>query len=275
MSKITKLLVLLLITLISISTEEDDVLFIGNSMTYYNNLFKVFKGLAAKRGHKLNTKAATNGRKTLIFQSTAKNVVTRVKKGGYEYIILQDIVGGFNGENLAKGGEACVKLCKQYSKNAKFIFYMPWPTKDSLTGKNSLLPYFTYNYIKTAQANGAKLAPAGEVFYDLYVNHKLDFYCGDGKHPQPLGTLVSAASVYYTIFDEEFTPLTNSDQKWIDTLINDNVAYSKKGKKNTYDLDTINLILEKSKEYADAVKKAVADTTGKNIYMSAAGEYEP
>ena len=38
---------------------EFDVLFIGNSMTYYNNLHKMVEGIASKRGHDINCTAVT------------------------------------------------------------------------------------------------------------------------------------------------------------------------------------------------------------------------
>ncbi len=267
--------VLVFLSIISLSFSQTDVLFIGNSMTYYNNLYKVLAGLSEKLGHKLNTKAATNGGQNLIFQSTADNVVGPVKEGGYEIVILQDIVGGFDGDKLTQGAAACVKLVKQYSPNAQIVFYEPWPTKDSISGKNSLLPYFTYNYIKTAREHDAKLAPAGEAFYEILTENNLSYYCSDGKHPQPLGTLISAATIYFTIFEEDFREFTNSDQKFLDELVNNNVAYTEEGKLQTYNIDILNLIFRTGKKYADAVRKAVADKSGNTKYTSAAGEYSP
>ena len=49
-------------------------------MTYYNNLANVVSGLANYYGHDITCTAATNGGKNLIFQSTADNVVSAVKK---------------------------------------------------------------------------------------------------------------------------------------------------------------------------------------------------
>ncbi len=249
-----------------------DVLFIGNSMTYYNNLCNVVQGIAAHRGHNIRCKAATNGGKNLIFQSTADNVVNAIKEGGYEIVVLQDIVGGFDGDNLQIGTEAIIPTIRQYNPDARIIFYEPWPTKDTILGVSGLLPYFTYSYIQTAKSVGADLAPAGEAFYELYEQNGLDYYCGDNKHPQPLGTFTSASSIYYAMyFEEEYAPFTSSDQQYLDNLINTNVAYTSEGKQSTYNIDTLNLIFSLGYKYAHAVIPAV---TGKETYTSVGGSYE-
>lgn len=266
-------LLILIISIFQLSTQADpDVLFIGNSLTYYNTLCNVVKGIAEKRGHKLNVVAATNGGKDLIFQSTADNVLKPLKKGGYEYVILQDIVSTFNGEKLLEGGKTCVKLAKQYSPDAQIIFYEPPPKRDELDGKNGKLPYLTHYYIQAARENGARLAPAGEVFYDLYKKHNLDYHVSDGTHPQPVGTFAFASTIYFTIFkDEEYKEWTNSDQKFLDSLINDNVAHTTEGVLKTYDLGILNLCYKLGYQYSHDVSKAVADS--KTTYTSVAGEY--
>lgn len=265
------------LSFIILSSEADpSILFIGNSLTYYNTLCNVVKGLAEKLGHKINVKAATNGGKNLIFQSTADNVVNPAKEGGYTYAILQDVVSNFNGENLMTGGKACIDLVKKYSPNAKIIFYEPPPKRDSIEGKNSLLPYYTYYYVKAAREYEAKLAPGGEAFYEVLTKYGLDYHISDGLHPQPLGTFIFACTIYYTIFEgEDFKEFTNADQKYLDSLVNDNVAYTEEGKLQTYDLGVFNLIAQTAKKYADAVRSAVADKSGKTTYTSAAGEYNP
>ncbi|MBE5959078.1 MAG: hypothetical protein E7254_09505 [Lachnospiraceae bacterium] len=248
-----------------------DVLFIGNSMTYYNNLAKVVKGIAGLKGHTINCTAATNGGQNLIYQSTASNILTAVQNGSYDVIILQDIVGGFDADKLEQGARQMISVVKQYQPNAEIVFYEPWPTKDTISGTGSLLPYFTNSYIKTAKASNAKLAPAGEAFYELYKTHGLDYYCADNKHPQPLGTFTSAATIYYTLFtDEVYGAFSSGDQSALDNLINTNVAYTDEGKQSSYSLETMNLIMSLGHKYARNVAPAVA---GNGTYTSVAGNY--
>ncbi len=61
-------------------------------MTYYNTLCSVVEGLANHYGHKVKCTAATNGGYTLIRNAKADNVITAIQKGGYDKVIIQDIV---------------------------------------------------------------------------------------------------------------------------------------------------------------------------------------
>ncbi len=254
-------------------TEETtpiDILFIGNSMTYYNTLCDVVEGLAEKAGYVTNCTEVTVGGSTLKYHMNSETTLKVIKKGGYEVVILQDIVGSFNGDDLIEGANSLVPIIRKYNPDVQIVFYEPWPVKSTVKGEYNLTSYFTENYVKTAKTHNAMLAPAGETFYDIYVNHGLDFYCLDEKHPQPLGTFVSAATIYATLFDEEII-LYEEDQEWIDKVINENVAYTEEGKRETYNLDTLNLILERGRYYANSVKDAVA---GNGEYISIAGKYK-
>lgn len=248
-----------------------NILFIGNSMTYYNTLCSVVEGLANHYGHKVKCTAATNGGYTLIRNAKADNVITAIQKGGYDKVIIQDIVGSFDADNHMEGVQTITEMIKQYSPDAKIYSYEPWPTKDSILGENSKLPYFTYYYIKAAKKYCNGVAPAGEAFYDIYKTEGKDYYCTDGKHPMPLGTFVSATSVFYTIFPEEAQKtFSGDDYTYVTNLIHKNIAYVGASNTEVYDNDELNKISQYSYTRAHQVNEVIeANTT----YTSVAGEY--
>ena len=248
-----------------------NILFIGNSMTYYNTLCSVVEGLANHYGHKVKCTAATNGGYTLIRNAKADNVITAIQKGGYDKVIIQDIVGSFDADNHMECVQTITEMIKQYSPDAKIYSYEPWPTKDSILGENSKLPYFTYYYIKAAKKYCNGVAPAGEAFYDMYKTEGKDYYCTDGKHPMPLGTFVSATSVFYTIFPEEAQKtFSGDDYTYVTNLIHKNIAYVGASNTEVYDNDELNKISQYSYTRAHQVNEAIeANTT----YTSVAGEY--
>ena len=248
-----------------------NILFIGNSMTYYNTLCSVVEGLANHYGHKVKCTAATNGGYTLIRNAKADNVITAIQKGGYDKVIIQDIVGSFDADNHMEGVQTITEMIKQYSPDAKIYSYEPWPTKDSILGENSKLPYFTYYYIKAAKKYCNGVAPAGEAFYDMYKTEGKDYYCTDGKHPMPLGTFVSATSVFYTIFPEEAQKtFSGDDYTYVTNLIHKNIAYVGASNTEVYDNDELNKISQYSYTRAHQVNEVIeANTT----YTSVAGEY--
>lgn len=248
-----------------------NILFIGNSMTYYNTLCSVVEGLANHYGHKVKCTAATNGGYTLIRNAKDDNVITAIQKGGYDKVIIQDIVGSFDADNHMEGVQTITEMIKQYSPDAKIYSYEPWPTKDSILGENSKLPYFTYYYIKAAKKYCNGVAPAGEAFYDMYKTEGKDYYCTDGKHPMPLGTFVSATSVFYTIFPEEAQKtFSGDDYTYVTNLIHKNIAYVGASNTEVYDNDELNKISQYSYTRAHQVNEVIeANTT----YTSVAGEY--
>ena len=248
-----------------------NILFIGNSMTYYNTLCSVVEGLANHYGHKVKCTAATNGGYTLIRNAKADNVITAIQKGGYDKVIIQDIVGSFDADNHMEGVQTITEMIKQYSPDAKIYSYEPWPTKDSILGENSKLPYFTYYYIKAAKKYCNGVAPAGEAFYDMYKTEGKDYYCTDGKHPMTLGTFVSATSVFYTIFPEEAQKtFSGDDYTYVTNLIHKNIAYVGASNTEVYDNDELNKISQYSYTRAHQVNEVIeANTT----YTSVAGEY--
>ena len=251
--------------------EPTDVLFIGNSMTYYNNLPEVVKRLAAMRNINLNCTAATNGGKNLIYQSTASNVDTAIKVGGYEIVVIQDIVGSFDADNLQTGADALIAKIKQYNPDAQIVFYEPWPVRNSLTGASTLLPYFTHSYFKTARNAGATLAPAGEAFYEIFTENVVDGYAGDDKHPTRYGTFISASTVLYTLFPElSNNTYVAADQDTLDAALKVS-AEATAGNLDTFDLSILNSIDDAGYKYAHAVATAMASD---GSYTSVAGEYE-
>ena len=253
------------------NNEVKKVLFIGNSMTFYNNLWNVVQGLAKRNGHDIEVDSATNGGKTILYNATADNCVTAMQKGGYDVVVLQDLCGGFDADTLQKGTDKIVPIIKKYSPNARIVFYEPWPTKYMITKPGSYLPYFTESYIKTAKSVGADLAPVGEAFYELYVTHKKNYYCSDGKHPTPLATFLAASTIYFAIYkDEGVKKFEASEQADLDSLINNNVEHTNEGQKSTYNLDELNLIYSLGHKYARAVEDVVS---GKGHYTSLG--YEP
>ena len=170
-----------------------------------------------------------------------------------------------------EGVQTITEMIKQYSPDAKIYSYEPWPTKDSILGENSKLPYFTYYYIKAAKKYCNGVAPAGEAFYDMYKTEGKDYYCTDGKHPMPLGTFVSATSVFYTIFPEEAQKtFSGDDYTYVTNLIHKNIAYVGASNTEVYDNDELNKISQYSYTRAHQVNEVIEANT---IYTSVAGEY--
>ncbi len=253
--------------------KEVNVLFIGNSLTYYNNMWSVFEGIALKKEKNVKSTAVTFGGKNLIYHSNARNTETAIKAGNFDYVVLQDICGSFTDEKLAEGSDSIIPKIMEANPNAKIVYYSTWP-KHSVREERTA--EFTACYLKAAQKHKALLAPVGEVLYDLSKTNGRNYYdSGDDTHPKPIASFLAACSIYHTIFQEgEAGPFTDSDCNDISDLINSYVSDSSSGKEAAYDVSLINQINSLSFQYARAVQDAAADSSGKTKYTSVAGDYE-
>lgn len=244
--------------------KEINILFIGNSITYYNNVWSQFEAIALSKGHNVHSTACVYGGKSIEYHSTSHNAETAIKAGNYDYVVLQDNCSNFNTEKLLSGSEVIIPKIKQYSPNAKIVYYQTWTKQDS----RSRAEEYIQGYLSAAKEYGDYLAPVGEAFYDLCKTRNFEYY-DDGLHSQPTGSFLAASTIYYSIFlDEEPLKLTNKRYNYINTLINANVSDCKNGISETYGSDVIALCDSLAHQYAHAVLPALKDTTGEVTYTS-------
>ncbi len=251
--------------------KEINVLFVGNSLTYYNNMWNLFEGISLFKGKNVHATAVTYGGKSLEYHSTSHNAETAIKAGNFDFVVLQDICGSFENAKLERGSAAIIPIVKEANPDAKLVYYATWP-KNSV--KETRTAEFTICYLNKAQKYEALIAPAGEAFYDLSKTNEKSYY-DDDTHPQPVGSFLSACTMFYTMFPQE-AQITFSDKDVIkmSALINSFVSNSSKGKSESYDKALLNQISELSYKYAHAIAPAAADKTGATKYTSVAGEYE-
>ncbi|MBP3773652.1 MAG: discoidin domain-containing protein [Treponema sp.] len=250
--------------------DEINVLFIGNSLTYYNNMWSIFEGLSLSRGHHVNATAVTYGGRTLNQHASAQNTEAALKGGTFDYVIIQDKSSkwvnddtfGDGVQRLEQGAAAIVPKIKELQPNAKILFYGIWPNKSESAHTREV----TAAYLKEAKKYDTLFAPAGEAFYDLIQQREYDYYESDGIHPEPVGSFLSASSIYYAVFADEkpISQLTVSRYNMLNTLINSYVAVSTKGIKERYYTDVLTLIDELAYKYTSEARTALAKAESEN-----------
>ncbi len=176
-------------------TEGDTmrILFIGNSLTHYNDVAGKVRDLFEAAGQEVETETLIQLGKSLTYHASLPETETTIRNGDFDYVVLQDKASGFSGDVLMDGVETIYQWIAQ--TEAQTVLYMPWANKNVLQSTQS---YFTESYTAAAKAVGAKLAPAGEVWYEFFYEYGYDWY-SDNIHATNTGSLVSAASIFYTI----------------------------------------------------------------------------
>lgn len=170
-------------------TKELRILFVGNSLTYYNNLPGLVQERGKEKGIKITTEILAKPNYALVDHWNDGLIQTKIQKGDFDYVIVQQ-----GPSSQAEGralllsyGMKIAKICE--TSKARLAFFMVWP---------SLQYYHTFdgvitNYREAALENGAVLCPVGEAWKSYFdETGNFDYYGPDGFHPSLQGSQVAA-----------------------------------------------------------------------------------
>ncbi|MEO9870832.1 SGNH/GDSL hydrolase family protein [Ekhidna sp.] len=176
------------------------ILFVGNSLTYTNNLPELVSNEAKIRGIKLKNTMLAYPNYALVDHLKDGEVQKRIRNGKFDYVIVQQ--GPSSQEEgrrmLLESGKTLKMLCKQ--NGTQLVFFMVWPSQTY---------YYTFdgvirNHREVATQNDAILCPVGEVWKDYFESQKdYSLYGSDGFHPSPKGSRLAAKVIIDTIFGNE------------------------------------------------------------------------
>lgn len=183
------------------------VLFIGNSLTFSNDLPVVFQHLAhlnqPQRPLKIGQVTYPD---ITLGQQWEKGVAQKAitNKGPWDFVILQDHSyqpirrpAGFKSYALA--------FAKQIrNAGATPVLFMTWADEDDNSQQE-----ISKLYRQSALDLHCKLAPIGDVWFTVRTLHpELALYIADHHHPAPAGTYLAACVLYNTISAGALDPAT-------------------------------------------------------------------
>lgn len=171
------------------TSDEIAVLFVGNSLTYANDLPKSVAAVAKEKGVTIKTKMIAFPNYALIDHWNDGKIQEEISKNSYDFVVVQQGPSSqaYGREVLLNYGEKLQEICQK--NNTSLCFFMVWP---------SLTYYHTFegvikNYSDAAATNNAILLPVGEVwkaYFDATNNY--DYYASDGFHPSEKGSQIAA-----------------------------------------------------------------------------------
>jgi len=193
-----------------------NILFIGNSYTYYNDMPVILSAIADSMGIETSVKSIVKGGATLEWHLTANengNIVPfdELRSGGYDFVVLQE-----QSDRPAVAPEAFLApaktLCDEARKNGACpVFYSTWAKKEghanlekfSMT-REEMAEKLADSYKKAAKASNGRLAPVGKAFMTLSEDHpEIELYNPDGSHPSYEGSYLAALIMLAVIFDRD------------------------------------------------------------------------
>jgi len=196
------------------------ILFIGNSLTYYNELPKVLAHMvnSSQSDILLETDMVATGGATLESLWYAGEARKKISEGNWDYVVLQEqgSLGGskFNGKPVINSPDLFHTFAKLFDREieavrAKTVLMLTWSSRRAPEGQAQL----NHAYMKAARDLDAILVPLGLAWQDVIQGGEHPEMYSDGGHPSFAGTWLGAA-----VFSEQL--LASEGMK-----INDNSSW--------------------------------------------------
>jgi len=172
------------------------ILFVGNSLTYTNNLPQLVKEVGAKNNIRIQTEMLAYANYALEDHWNDGELQGLINTGKYDYVVVQQ---GPSSQADGKAmlldyGERIKLLCDK--QNAKLAFYMVWPARANYHTFDGVIA----NYSAAAQQTNSILCPVGQVwkaYFDSTQN--FSYYGADGFHPSFAGSQRAAEIIFASL----------------------------------------------------------------------------
>jgi len=170
------------------------VLFIGNSLTYVNDLPSLVQQLAAAVGEStIATESVVFGNYSLQDHWIQGDAARAIERGGWDVVVLQQ-----GPSALPESRALLVQYAQMFAEKIRAVgaqpaLYMVWPGLSRSEAWDSVAS----SYADAAQAVNGILLPAGEALREAQRRDPtLQLFGEDGFHPSALGSYLAALVIY-------------------------------------------------------------------------------
>lgn len=171
------------------------ILFLGNSLTYANDLPGLVEALALENGMPMRTQMIAKPNYALV-DHLAEGQIQSALKNKFDYLVIQQ--GPSSQEEgrqmLLDASQQLKMLCDPHG--TKLVVYMVWPAHINYSTFDGVIK----NYTDAAVKANALLIPAGKKWKEHIDQTKdLSYYDSDLFHPSPKGSQMVAQLIYEAI----------------------------------------------------------------------------
>ncbi len=171
-----------------------NILFVGNSLTYTNDLPGMLEMLLDAHGDvgEAHVEAVARPNFGLVDHWNEGSARRRLAEGGWDYVIIQQ------GPSATEGRPSLLSFSALFAEEAEAVgarlaLYMVWPS----TLRPQDFDGVADSYRTAAVQNGGLFLPAGEAWREAWAEDpSLALYDSDGFHPSALGTYLAALVMY-------------------------------------------------------------------------------
>lgn len=195
-----QLLSILLLFLSYHSSFSQSILFVGNSLTYTNNLPIILEEIAAEFEGSIHATTMAFPNYAIEDHWNEGKFQKSLSENNFQYVIIQQ-----GPSSQPDGKEMLVnygaKMKSECDKNgANLAYFMVWPSKQY---------YYTFdgviqNYAYAAEFNKSILFPVGRLWkkYEATSNTE-SLYGPDNFHPSKAGSFLAALTIFHGLFPEK------------------------------------------------------------------------
>ena len=179
-----------------INKESYNILFIGNSLTYTNNLPLIVKTKAKYSGYNIDTEMIAFPNYAISDHWKKGEVQKLIRSGNFNMAIIQQ-----GPSSQSRGKKSLIDYGKKYDEickenNVLLAYFMVWPSLDYYDSFDGVIK----NYELAAEMNGAILCPVGSVWKNHFdTTKKFDYYGNDNFHPSIKGSIVAGEVILKSI----------------------------------------------------------------------------
>jgi hypothetical protein len=198
-------------------SQSYDVLFIGNSYTYYNDLPQMLSDIASAFGDSISYDQNTPGGSSLYAHSQNQTTINKIDQQSWDYVVLQgqsqnpSLSLNYVSSNVYPYANQLVDFIELNDICTEPVFYMTWGRKyGDQSNCSNYPPVCTYlgmqqrlreSYLSMGIDNSASVSPVGIAFKNsIALDSTMDLYNSDYSHPSIYGSYLAACTFYSTIF---------------------------------------------------------------------------
>jgi len=190
-----------------VATKSDSravkVLFIGNSLTYYNDLAGLVQAFAAHEEHPLYIDAVTFPLASLDWHWNHTKARQKIAEGDWNYVILQQFSTA-PADHPKETVEQYERFAPEVARvGAKPIIFQNWTHE----GREADYDRMLKTYREVQGAIGGTIAPIGEAWRMCRREHPEIEMFEDDRHPTVAGTYLTACVLYRVLYGKPATGL--------------------------------------------------------------------
>jgi hypothetical protein len=209
--------ILILLPLLVFSQLKKEVLFVGNSYTYVNDLPNLVKQIALSFGDTLVHESSTPGGYSFNAHSTNTQTLNKINQQQWDYVVLQaqsqepSLSPSYVNSNVLPAAQVLIDAIESNSLCTEPLFFMTWGRKfGDASNCVAYPPVCTYlgmqerlrtRYLDMTFTHDASCSPVGMAWKkSIEIDSTLNLYSSDNSHPSIYGSYLAACTFYASIF---------------------------------------------------------------------------